>query len=187
VVVATPSAPDFPGEFGPVDGPVPISGDDARQEVIDGVRSVTPVPFAQHQVAVTGMMYALRLACPAEFTVIATPLEYRPELRSSVRPDLMVVRSSDLQSDGPLTATPLLVVEVVSHETRHRDFVSKFHLYQRVAVPAYWLFDPATPSLEVFDLIDRQYQRRFTLVGDQVSEIEWPYQIFICPEEVAAG
>jgi Uma2 family endonuclease len=158
-----------------------------RHETLDGTLLTTPAPVARHQMAITGLLYALRAVCPAELTVVGAPLEYRPDERTSVQPDLVIVRSSDIHLDGPLTATPLVVVEILSHGARDKDRAAKRGLYQRQRVPAYWVFDPTVPSLGLFDLIDGNYAAAATVAGGDELTIDWPYPLRLCPEELAVG
>ena len=158
-----------------------------RHEWLDGALLMTPAPDARHQMAISGVLYALRTNCPAELTVIGAPLEYRPDERTSVQPDLVVVRSSDIDLDGPLTGTPLVVVEVLSHNARDKDRQVKRELYQRLRIPAYWVFDPTVPSLGLFDLINGVYTAAVSVAGGDELTVDWPYPLRLCPEELAVG
>lgn len=161
--------------------------DGMRYELIDGVLLVTPAPFARHQMAATGLVCALHAGCPAELSILAAPMAYEPDERNSIQPDLMVVRSSDIDLDAAFTAAPLLVVEILSPATRHKDLVTKYVQYQSLGITAYWVFDPGVPSLQVFDLIDGSYRKAVEVVGAQEIELEWPYPVRLCPEELTAG
>lgn len=59
-------------------------------------------------------------------------------------PDIQVILDSN---DNELTETMMdgpadIVVEVVSPESRERDYGEKLHEYEAVGVPEYWLIDP---------------------------------------------
>jgi Uma2 family endonuclease len=164
-----------------------LPGEGMCHEIVDGLLLVTATPYAGHQIAVSGLVYALRMPCPADLYVLPAPLDYRPDDRNSVQPDIMVVRSSDIDLDGPVVRRPLLVVEVLSGGTRRNDLGLKRGLYQDCGIPAYWVFDPAAPSLTMFDLIDGEYQRAALLVGEQEMVVEWPYPVRLCPAELASG
>lgn len=172
---------------GPATGPGDLSLVGVRHERLDGALLTTPAPDTRHQMAITGLLYALRVMCPAELTVVGAPLEYRPDERTSVQPDLVVVRSSDINLDGPLTGTPLVVVEVLSHGARDRERQAKRELYQRLRIPAYWVFDPTVPSLSLFDLIGGTYTSAVSAAGAEELTVDWPYPLRLCPEELAVG
>jgi len=159
----------------------------AWREVVDGVVLTSPTPFVGHQLAVGGLFHALRLPCPTDLYVLPAPVDYQPDVSNSVRPDIAVVRRCDVDLQGPLTRPPLLAIEVSSEATRRRDLTLKLEMYQHCRVPAYWVFDPSSPSLTMFDLIEDVYRRTTRLVGEQEMVVEWPYPIRLCPTELATG
>jgi Uma2 family endonuclease len=158
-----------------------------RYELLDGVLVVTPAPFVRHQMASTGLTSVLHAGCPAELSVLAAPTAYEPDDRNSIQPDLMVVRSSDINLDGPFTAVPLVVVEILAPGTRHKDLVTKHVLYQSLGITAYWIVDPAVPSIRVHNLIDGCYELAVEVTGDEEVDLEWPYPVRLCADELTAG
>src|SRR5699024_4927258 len=92
------------------------SPDDGRRwELIAGSLVVTPAPFGRHQLAVRRVTDALAVSEPHTMLVLPAPYDWRvTETGESFQPDVLVIRRSDFDPDGPLRATPLLVIEVVS-------------------------------------------------------------------------
>jgi Uma2 family endonuclease len=108
---------------------------------------------------------------------MVAPYDWELPDGGSVQPDVMVIRREDFDPEGPLpaSATPLLVVEVLSPSNAPQDRTLKRELYERLHVPAYWIVDPAIPSLLALRLIDDRYE--IQAESTEVVETEWPYPI----------
>ena len=75
-------------------------------------------------------------------------------------PDVAFVRNERLHlvhqtgmADGPDIA-----VEIVSRESRHRDYFEKKQLYQDAHVPEYWIIDPLQNRVEFYRLMEGRYE-----------------------------
>jgi len=51
-----------------------------------------PAPVPKHQRTCRGLFRILDAACPSDLEVFFAPLENRPDVHTSVQPDLVVVR-----------------------------------------------------------------------------------------------
>lgn len=83
----------------------------------------------------------------AEMRVTMPRIPGNPESEAlDLGPDLMMAVSEDLERDSWSLADegqpPLLVVEVVTRQSRHRDFVTKPSLYDAMGVREYVIFAP---------------------------------------------
>jgi len=69
-----------------------------------------------------------------------------------VQPDLMVICDLEekLNKDGYYTGVPALVIEIVSENTRSRDYVKKLDLYMACGVQEYWIVNPLNKSISIF-------------------------------------
>jgi len=131
--------------------------DGLRYELVDGVLLVSPAPTNRHQI-VLGELYALlRAARTADVRVMVAPTDFQPTDRRSLQPDLLVARRADVSDDDPIAAPLLLAVEVLSPSTRSVDLLLKRGIYAESGVAAYWLVDPAVPSLRALRLADGVY------------------------------
>jgi Uma2 family endonuclease len=122
-----------------------LPDDGKRYEIIDGELFVTPAPSFAHQRAL-GALYRRLYAYLERSTageVIFSPADVRTGPRTSVQPDLFVVRGpARLGPHGwPDLRLLLLAVEVVSPSTARADRGAKRQLYQRAGVPEYWIVD----------------------------------------------
>lgn len=160
-----------------------LPDDGLQYELLDGMLLVTPAPVPVHQRAIGNLYLLLRRVCPPGVEVFLAPLDWRPDLHSSLQPDLLVVRNEDV---GPTNITrPLvLAVEVLSPSTRRKDRVLKRSKYEEAGVQHYWMIDPAAPSVLALDLTDVGYVTSAEATGDGVAEIEGPCRVEIVPRDL---
>jgi len=144
------------GEEWTVDDLDLLPDDGLQYELLDGLLLVTPAPAILHQRVIGNLYVLLRAACSPGFEVFLAPLDWRPDLRTSLQPDLLVVRNEDVGEQN-VTAPLVLAVEVLSPSTRRKDQVLKRSKYQDAGVQSYWIIDPAEPSLLALDLTDGSY------------------------------
>jgi len=69
---------------------------------------------------------------------------------------LCAERLGDVQP-GRINGGPDIAVEIVSHESRTRDYVEKKRLYEEAGVSEYWLVDPIQRRVEFFRLEAGRY------------------------------
>lgn len=125
-------------------------------EMIGGVPVMSPAPNYRHQRLVLAMLKLIDDACARKRgleTVHDVDILFAGDPEPDwLRPDIVVVRGRDI-GDGrmPLRTLPQLVVEVWSPSTGGRDHGIKREIYARAGVPEYWIADPATASLAIFN------------------------------------
>jgi Uma2 family endonuclease len=129
-----------------------LPDDGKRYEIIDGALLVTPAPSYDHQD--TAFLLARQLH--AYLTthrvghVFMAPTDVIFDARTLVQPDVLVVPLID--GKRPRTyaeaGKPVLAMEVVSPSSARTDRVRKRELYQREAVPEYWIVDPDARVIE---------------------------------------
>lgn len=157
--------------------------DGHRRELVDGQLLVTPAPIPLHQLCVVRLYEHLAAAAPSDHIVLVAPVDWKISDLSVVEPDLVVTRVDDL--DGAyLSATPLLVVEVLSPSTRLTDLGTKRMLYERSGVGDYWIVDPDVPRLTALRLDGGAYREVATVDGDEQYDADAPLDVRIRPNDL---
>src|SRR5262249_43618287 len=122
-----------------------LPDDGQRYEIIDGELYVTPSPRVRHQLIVTALVAILfpYVQRTRRAAVLVSPSDVRRGDRTSVQPDLFVVKVGD---DGRISVPIqvrdlLLAIEVLSDRTARTDRQKKRWLYQGENVLDYWIVD----------------------------------------------
>ena len=157
-----------------------IPEDGLQYELLDGALLVSPAPIPRHQRAAARLHLLLAAACPADLEVFFAPLDWRPDIRTSLQPDLLVVRKEDI---GPanITRPLLLAVEVLSPSTRRKDAVFKGSKYEDSGVAGFWIIDPEAPSITAFELADGQHVLAGEATGDAAVTLTKPFAVTVIP------
>jgi Uma2 family endonuclease len=155
---------------------------DGHYEVIDGRLQITPPQPPAHQAAIVALMIKLRSTCPRHFRVAVDSLDFRPTPQHTFHPDLLVCPAEDA---GPVfTPSLLLAVEVLSPTTRVTDVVHKRALYERFAVPSYWLLDPDRQELTILELTPTHYTCQAVVQYDGSHHVDLPFPLDLSPAEL---
>lgn len=119
-----------------------LPDDGNRYEVLDGCLLVTPQASLAHQYV------AFELAIMLEHFVRHHGVAHVvgpgavPFKKNELQPDVQVIPGRRRLSTWDDAPSPILVVEVLSQSTRHRDFGVKLDAYlNRVNVPTVWVVD----------------------------------------------
>lgn len=162
-----------------------LPDDGLQYELLDGILLVSPAPIPVHQVVAGNLYLALRMGCPAGLRVLFAPLDWQPDRRTSLQPDLLVVGRDDLGAKN-IVKPLLLAVEVLSPSTRRKDAVLKFSKYAECGVASYWLVDPAGPSVVAYDLVDGAYVEVARGVGAEPVAVHRPFDVTLIPERLVS-
>jgi Uma2 family endonuclease len=160
-----------------------VPDDGLQYELLDGVLLVTPAPIPVHQRAIGKLFLLLQAACTPDYEVFVSPLDWRPDLRTSLQPDVLVVQADGI---GPKNIqVPLaLAVEVLSPSTRRKDQLLKRSKYQDSGVSSYWIVDPIAPSIEALHLADGRYLTEALATGEDVVTIRHPFPVAVRPADL---
>jgi Uma2 family endonuclease len=162
-----------------------IPDDGLQYELLDGMLLVSPAPVTKHQVAGAEVFSLLRAACSPDLYVLFSPLDWRPDPRTSLQPDVLVVPKTLLGGKN-ITEPLTLAVEVLSPSTRRKDLVLKRSKYEDAGVASYWVVDPELPSVVAFDLVDGHYLTVGEASGDEKLELKLPFPVTVVPSELLA-
>jgi len=157
--------------------------DNLRYELLDGTLLVSPAPVPRHQAAIGELYLLLRAVCPADHFVFLAPLDWRPDGRTSLEPDLLVVRR-DRIGEKNIVETPTLVVEVLSPSSARIDRMLKFSRYFEGGIAQYWIVDPRVPSVEIYDLVDGEYRLTVSGQGDETVILTKPFALSVVPSQL---
>ncbi len=158
-----------------------VPDDGLQYELLDGLLLVTPAPMLQHQRAAGRLYVLLADACPPlGLEVFFAPLDWRPDNRTSLQPDLLVVRDEDVEPKN-IRKPLVLAVEVLSPSTRRKDLVYKRSKYEDCGITSYWVVDPEEPSIVVHDLFDGRYVETGRAAGSSELTVGLPFPLTITP------
>lgn len=128
-----------------------------RAELIDGQIYDMAPPNRIHQEILSGLHYKIRAfiesnkgSCrvyPAPFAVFLNQ-----DNRNYVEPDISVVCDRDKLNDKGCNGAPDWVIEIASPGTKHIDYGIKFFKYRTAGVREYWIVNPITQIVNVYDL-----------------------------------
>lgn len=165
-----------------------LPDDNFKYELLDGILLVSPAPIPRHQRAILRLAMTLTGVCPADHEVFISPLDWRPDDRTSLEPDLLVV-AKDRIGDKNIQQNPAIVVEVLSPSSRRYDRLLKFGRYAEAGIPQYWIVDPgsptAEPAVEVYDLdAAGSYQLTGSATGDAALTVTAPLAVTVTPHSL---
>lgn len=160
-----------------------LPDDGHRYEIIDGVLLVNASPIPDHQEVTLNLWSLLDQAAPSDLRVLAAPLDVVLANDTVVEPDVLVARRADY-SEKNLPAVPLLAVEVLSPSTRSVDMTMKKHRYERAGIASYWVIDPKTLQLTVFELRDAAYALAAEVGPDETWTATLPYSVTLSPRNL---
>ena len=131
--------------------------EDRRCELIDGVIYDMANPTKTHQL-ILGELHVQFKQCIKEHAkdclVMLAPFGVRLDRdnKTLVEPDLIVVCSMEELLERYYDGAPSLAVEILSPSTRRRDMTIKLSKYRHAGVQEYWIIDPETREVMVYDL-----------------------------------
>lgn len=128
-----------------------------RAELIDGRLYYMAPPNRIHQELVSGFHYKIRefndsrdgscRAYPAPFAVFLNQ-----DGKNYVEPDISVICDKDKLNDKGCGGAPDWVVEIASPSTAYLDYGVKLFKYRTAGVREYWVVNPMTQVVNVYDL-----------------------------------
>jgi Uma2 family endonuclease len=162
-----------------------LPDDGKRYEIIDGDLLVTPAPGYPHQRALGELFLRLHayLKGRREAEVIFSPADVRSGPRTSVQPDLFVMRRPIRAGPHgwPDLETLMLAVEILSPKTARVDRGRKRALYLREGVQEYWIVDLDSRLVERWRPGDERPEILREAIVWHVEGVEAPLVIDLAP------
>lgn len=144
-------------------------------ELINGQIYMSPSPTNQHQ-----RIFKKLLRVLDEFVeqgdlgeLFVSPSDiYLDSISNAVQPDLYFVSKGNkmiIDPGKPNYGVPDLVVEILSSDKKY-DLVTKKDLYEKFGVKEYWIIDPFTKEVIIYQYSNSAYQ----LAGKSTGKIYSP-------------
>jgi Uma2 family endonuclease len=154
--------------------------DGRRYELYDGEVFVVPSPLPKHQVVAITVAEMLRhYARQHGGFCVASPIDILFSDYDVLQPDVIYFspdRAHLVDLNRPIRHVPDLCVEVLSTSTASTDRGRKMQIFARYAVSEYWIVDPVTESIEIYELRDAAYDLKViaTDAADTISSAAVP-------------
>lgn len=130
--------------------------DKKRAELIDGqIYYMVPTPSRTHQM-ISGWLFAKIHSYIKEHkgqckVLTALSVFINEDNYNYVEPDISVICDLNKLDDRGCNGAPDWIIEIVSAESRRRDYNTKLFKYQESGVREYWIVDPAKDRITVWD------------------------------------
>ncbi len=144
--------------------------DERRVELIDGVIYDMSSPTFVHQ-GVAGEVYlqianfirANKEECVARIAPVDVRLDC--DNKTMVQPDVLVICDKSKIMRWGIMGAPDFVLEVLSKSTKRKDSLTKTSKYAAAGVREYWIIDPDSKKLLVYDLENDAWPSVYGLQG----------------------
>jgi len=155
-------------------------GTDNRYELEDGELILMNPPIGLHALVI----YLLSNTFIAEIARLNLPwvclqgIGVRTAMKRSRIPDLCVTNREEiiekLDVSAVIETAALLAVEIVSPESRTRDYRFKRSEYASIGIPEYWIVDPVEQKVTVLLLVEGLYEEIEYRGDDQMVSQTFP-------------
>ena len=153
---------------------------DNHYELEDGDLLLMNPPTGRHALIIRSLYNILeaeirRLGLP---WVTLQGIGVRTSINRSRIPDLTIVSLEQIEErldvSAVMESAPLFVVEIVSPESRIRDYRYKRCEYSVVGIPEYWIIDPEENKVTVLLLVEGLYEEIEYRDNDRVISQTFP-------------
>jgi len=130
-------------------------------ELINGDIIMSPSPVPLHQKIVVRLLHILGDIIP-DGELITAPMDVHLADGHVLQPDIFWIAADGQCIEKPrhYQGAPDLVVEIHSPATVLLDKREKYDIYEKSGVREYWMIDPSGKLIEVYSLINRQFNRQ---------------------------
>jgi len=142
-----------------------------RAELIDGVVYDMAPPNRLHQKLVSQLTQRIGQyiqskqgdceVYPAPFAVFLNA-----DNKNYVEPDISVICDKDKLDDRGCNGAPDWIIEIVSPSTKRIDYGVKLFKYRTAGVKEYWIINPITNIVNVYDLAHDEMSDQYTFDED---------------------
>ena len=142
-----------------------------RAELIDGQMYMMAPPKRIHQKLITELVSLIHRhikshdgSCeiyPAPFAVFLNK-----DSQNYVEPDISVVCDKTKLDDNGCHGAPDWIIEIISPSTSRMDYGIKLFKYRTAGVREYWIVNPQTNTVMVYDLENEKKSNQYTFEDD---------------------
>ena len=129
--------------------------DDRRSELIDGYFYDMASPTKEHQTILMQIALQLSLAVDAHpaCRLYVAPLDVclDNDDDTMVQPDILIVCKENDRDERRVNGAPDFIVEILSPSSRYHDMFRKLNKYRLAGVREYWIVDPKSRRVTVYD------------------------------------
>ena len=130
--------------------------EDVFVELLEGTIYFKGVPALKHQGLVSELIFVIRSyikgkggRCKVYPDVGVRLFE---DAYTIAKPDVSVICDQNKLSDEGIIGAPDWVIEIVSPGNAKHDYIRKLELYTRAGVREYWIVDPRTEEVHVYNM-----------------------------------
>ena len=162
--------------------------EDQRVELIDGVFYDMAAPTTGHQALCAFILKPFLdhvLSHGGPCMPLASPVDVQldEDDYTVVQPDVLVVCDRSKYKNGRVFGAPDLLVEVLSPSTRRKDLTLKHYKYANAGVREYWIVDPRSKKIIVYDLEHEEIPVVYTF-EDKVPVLIWNKECLVDFKEI---
>ena len=144
-----------------------------RAELIDGQMYMMVPPRTIHQRISSALHAAIYQYVKSEkgsCEVFAAPFAVflNADDKNYVEPDISVICDKDKLDEYGCKGAPDWIIEIVSPSDSHRDYGIKLFKYRTAGVREYWIVNPMTKTVTVYDFEDESGTNQYTF-DDEIS------------------
>jgi Uma2 family endonuclease len=153
--------------------------DGERAELIDGVvyDMSSPNPIHQDIVATLTMLIKQHIiekggdckVYPAPFAVYLNK-----DNKTYVEPDISVICDNRKIDDKGCNGAPDFIIEIISLSTKRKDYGIKSFKYRSSGVREYWIINPLSRTINVFDFEHNDENSNSYTFDDEITSCVYP-------------
>ena len=137
--------------------------EDVRAELIDGQIYYQAAPSRIHQ-TISGELYTVinnyiksqKGTCRVFAAPFAVSL-FSGNEKNIVEPDISIICDRNKLTDKGCSGAPDWIIEIVSPGNPGHDFIYKLNLYSKFEVREYWIVDPRSQTVLVYQLEQKDF------------------------------
>jgi Uma2 family endonuclease len=138
--------------------------DNFQYELLNGELVKKASPTVQHQRISMRLLAAFlqHLHANPIGEIFHAPLDVVLDDYNAPQPDIIFIRNENIgiinEQEQVVMGAPDILIEIISPGSIKRDRIEKKDLYEKFAVPEFWIIDPNNQSIEVYQLQEGHYQ-----------------------------